>query len=461
MGQSLSPDGKKLCAAIGSQFDRGGKVWDLDSGAEIISWKATTVDSVAWSGDGKWIASSENNTVVLRKSANGDVYKTLGLSLASRIAITHDGRKVAAAGSDGVTRVWDVASEKLIASYDQGSGRGCVAFSPDGQRLAASADGVVQIFDLTAKLPTQPETVVLPKTTAPALPLDLPPHTGSTPALGFSPDGTRVVTGDTKVARVWDAKSGKELFKLDAPGSQFRAAFSTTGRMLTLSNSESGIRLWDAATGKPLPALPALKGAVREAVFTPDGKRVVCADATGAISVFDLATGKQISSVAAFDPKLFLNGYAISPDGSKVCYGLGKSPDWAVTIWDVEKSKIVLSTPAQEKAIWSVAWSGDGQWIVSGGVDQIVTVWNADNGKLHKTLTGPEKTVARVAITRDGGRVAANCFDGVVRVWDVGKGKVVESFQFDNPGTGNVAFTPDEQRMAGSAPGVVRIWELP
>ena len=36
---------------------------------------------------------------------------------------------------------------------------------------------------------------------------------------------------------------------------------------------------------------------------------------------------------------------------------LTSSQDWSVTIWDVEKSKVVLTTPTQEKAIWAVAWN--------------------------------------------------------------------------------------------------------
>jgi WD40 repeat protein/tRNA A-37 threonylcarbamoyl transferase component Bud32 len=292
-------------------------------------------------------------------------------------------------------------------------------------------------------------------------PRRLLPHTAGVLALGFSPDGTRLVTGDGKLARVWDSRTGDFQFTLDVAGTTYRAAFSATDRLLTLSNKEPAVRLWDAATGKALTPLPELADAVLEAVFTPDGKRVVCADKSGALTVFDVAEGQKLGSAAAFDPKLVFNGLAISPDGTKACFGLGRSPTWSVKVWDLERSRFVLSTPTQEKAVWGVAWSGNGKWIASGGLDQLVTVWDAATGVPRQTLRGAGKQVARVAIDRHGGRVAATCFDGVLRVWDVETGQVSHAFTFANAGTGGVAFSPDGRRLAGAAPGVVQVFDLP
>ena len=202
-------------------------------------------------------------------------------------------------------------------------------------------------------------------------------------------------------------------------------------------------------------------GQILEALFTPDGKRVITAHSTGFITVFDADKQTIIKSFAAFDPKLVQNGMAISPDGKRVCSAVGKGSEWFVKIWDLEAGTEIKSWLASDKPEWSVAWSADGKWIVSGGVDQKVKVWDADTGKLHKSLTGPEKTVARVAINREGNRVAATCFDGIVRVWNPMTGSLVKTFNMEGTGTGNVAFSPDGKRLAASAPGIVRIWDLP
>ncbi len=466
---AVSPDGNRVCVGLGIGSEWSGKIWDLSSGTPVASWKAGVIYSVAWSPDGKSIASAEADRQLFIRDAATGLPRTVipvnqsSSTTASAVAYGRDSNTVAIVCFNGTVEVWDLGAKKIVFARKLDPteiGPGAATFSPDGKRLAASAPGIVRIWDL-------PSSIVLPRPNAMSGEIAVPsslrqiiPQTGSVLALGFSPDSARLVVGDTKVVRVWDARTAREVFTLNVPGNQFRASYSTAGHILSLSNSEFTVRLWDAATGKPLPALPTLQGAVREAVFSPDGKRVVCADATGAFSVLDLPSNKLTRSAVAFDPKHILNGFAISPDGRKVCFGTGKSPDWSVKVWDLEQNKVVLSTPSQEKPVWSVAWSADGKWIASGGVDQSVKVWHADTGKLHKTLAGATKTVARVAIHPDNHRIAATCFDGVVRVWEVGTGQVVESFTFENPGIGNVVFSPDGQRLAASAPGAVKIWEL-
>jgi WD40 repeat protein len=91
--------------------------------------------------------------------------------------------------------------------------------------------------------------------------------------------------------------------------------------------------------------------------------------------------------------------------------------------------------------------------------DQTDKVWYADNGILHKTLTGATKTLSRVAIHRDNNRIAASCFDGIVRVWDLATGKVLKTFELG--ATGSVVISPDGNKLAASATGVMRIWDMP
>lgn len=331
------------------------------------------------------------------------------------------------------------------------------SFSADGSRVVTGNGGMTaKVWDSRLAVWEPPAT---PKRVSPEVPSRLLAHTGTPLALNFNGDGSRLITGDTKTARIWDAKSGKELFALAVPGPIIRAQFSE-GRILTKCDREAVLRLSDAKTGKHLAYIHPNKGLMREVMFTPDGKRVVALDTTGALTVFG-PDGKPITSFAAFDPKLMLNGLAISPDGKKACAAIGKGNEWSVKVWNLEAGKEATSWAASDKPVWGIDWSADGKWIVSGGVDRTGKVWHADTGKLSKTLTGPEKNVARVAITRDGSRVAATCFDGVVRVWDVGSGKSAASFVFETPGTGNVAFSPDGKRLAASGPGVVKVLELP
>jgi WD40 repeat protein len=78
-----------------------------------------------------------------------------------------------------------------------------VAFSPDGQRIAAGGpiDGTVKVWDTQTGQDK----------------LTLKGHTGSVTGVAFSPDGQRIVSGSLDgTVRVWDAPPVAEKAKVPA-----------------------------------------------------------------------------------------------------------------------------------------------------------------------------------------------------------------------------------------------------
>jgi RNA polymerase sigma factor (sigma-70 family) len=172
---ALSPDGK-TAAGAGVRFgarDRGSvKVWDVSSGELIqalpTSAEATTYNSIAFLGDGKWIAAAgscwdggkhpEAGKVVVWDVETGKVKQELtepDMGDAQLVALSLDGKQVAAGGGrrETTVRVWDTQTGKLnhrlnalddVLDYLEG-----LAFSPDGKTLATagSKDGKVLLWD--------------------------------------------------------------------------------------------------------------------------------------------------------------------------------------------------------------------------------------------------------------------------------------------------------------------------
>src|SRR5262249_15046158 len=97
----------------------------------------------------------------------------------------------------------------------------------------------------------------------------------------FSPDGTRIVTGGSRVegkgmkgvATVWDAKTGTALVEVNGlPDSVLSVAFSPDGkRFFTVPVWGGPAKACDASTGKEVPgaAIPDMK---RTARLSPDGR---------------------------------------------------------------------------------------------------------------------------------------------------------------------------------------------
>ncbi|RIK01687.1 MAG: hypothetical protein DCC46_01205, partial [Armatimonadetes bacterium] len=101
-------------------------------------------------------------------------------------------------------------------------------------------------------------------------------HSSNVERAAFSPDGTRIVTASYDgTARVWDARTGKELLKLEGHSREiYDAAFSPDGTRIVTASDDGTARVWDAQTGKELLKIEDhsfRSFMVASAAFSPDG----------------------------------------------------------------------------------------------------------------------------------------------------------------------------------------------
>jgi WD40 repeat protein len=149
------------------------------------------------------------------------------------VAFSPDGQQLAAGCNDGVVRVWKVAhlDEAPLALPASNRVVGSVAFSQDGQQLAAGCDdGVVRVWD------------------APNFKKALPLLAGVVGAgsMAFSPDGQRLAApGEDGMMRIWDARGGQEVLSLEGLPRYPSGMFSSDGFLLALGGINE-VLLFDA-----------------------------------------------------------------------------------------------------------------------------------------------------------------------------------------------------------------------
>ena len=137
-----------------------------------------------------------------------------------------------------------------------------------------------------------------------------------------------------------------------------------------------------------------------------------------------------------------------------------------------------LTLDVGNKSVNSVAFSPDGNWVVSAASlatawnestdsDAIFDIWDQATGQRRKTLPGTKGKIFSVAVSKDGNRIAAACRRGLVLVWDVESGRSLWTSTEPNLDAMSVAFSPDGQSLAvgygfysQSQTGDVKIWDL-
>ena len=119
-----------------------------------------------------------------------------------------------------------------------------------------------------------------------------------------------------------------------------------------------------------------------------------------------------------------------------------------------------LTLVGHADAVWSVAFSPDGQRLASGSLDRTVKIWDSATGKELFTLKGHAGWVTSVAFSPDGQRLASASSDQTVKLWDSATGKELLALKGHAGPVSSVAFSPNGQRLASASNDqTVKIWD--
>jgi WD40 repeat protein len=468
---AFSADGKLIATGSG---DNTVRLWS-PSGQSLQTLEGQW--SPSFSPDDNTLATASKDNTVKLWSRKGTLLRTLpGHSdLVYRVKFSPNGKVIASSSRDKTVKLWN-QSGQLLRTFrgHRYKGWSVIEFSPDGKVIAStSGDKTVKLWNLDGK-PLQ----------------TLPGHSEKIYGITFSPDGKFIAaaSGDRTV-KLWNL-DGKLWQTLQGHSDEvYSVAFSPSSKTIATASRDTTVILWNLQ-GKLLRTLQGHNNPVRGVVFSSldstlasasEDKTIVLWSRNGTLAntfqdhtgqVWGVAfspDGKLIAS-ASFDKTVKLWnrrgdllfplsghrglvwGVVFSPDGSILA---SASEDKTVKLWN--RSGTLLKTlPHHTAAVRGVAFSPDGQLIASASRDKTVKLWNR-SGTLLKTLPHSD-AVNSVVFSPDGSTLASASEDKTVKLWNL-DGKLLQTLQGHTDKILGVAFSPDGNTLASASDDqTVRLW---
>ena len=419
-----------------------------DLAKSVFTKTFASISSVAFSPDGKFLATSDTNGEIClwREFADGEQLLSITehSSWVRTVAFSPDGQTLVSCSTDRTLKLWNVSTGECLKTLRGHTSRvWCVAFSPDGKTLASSSD------DQTVKL-WNASTGECLKT--------LREHTAGVWGVSFSPDGQTLASGsEDQTLKLWDVGSGQCLSTMQGHTDWVvSVAFSPDGQTLVSGSYDQTVKLWDASTGKCLKTLPGHVSRIWCVAFSPDGKTLASGSENQTVRLWDASTGECLKTLRGHTGRIWC--VAFSSDGKTLVSGCDHQ---TVKLWDVSTGKCLRTSRGYNNGVWSVALSPDGQTLASGCENQTVKLWDVSIGKCRKTLQEHTHRVRTVAFSPDGKTLASGSDDQMVKLWDTRTGKCQKTLRGHTDCIRTVAFSPDGQTLAsGSMDQTVRLWNV-
>ena len=274
-------------------------------------------------------------------------------------------------------------------------------------------------------------------------------------SVALSPTGEQMATaGDDHLVRIWDFKEGKVLRSLVGHGDWVRAvAFGQKGKLLATAGDDRRIRIWDLEKETAKYSIPVSHTVIQTLAFSPNGQLLAAGGFGNEIVLIRMTDGQIDRKLTAPGPDAI--ALAFSPDGSQLA---AAGRNGTIRIWTDKQHTGDLV--GHKRRVRALAYSPNGKQLASAGDEREIWIWDMASAKPVAKL--PKQT-AKPLVLRfcTGDYLASGGSDNMIRIWNLREGCEVFALKGHTGSVTTLVWNPETQTLvSGSFDTTIRVWNL-
>lgn len=425
---AYSPDGKYIASGGRNDVVR---LWEADTGKLVRTFKEHWIWALTFSPDGKYLATGGANKIarLWDVESGKELFQMRGHKASIKaVTISRDNGTLLTAGDDNTIRLWRVGDGSQVAVVEGHTfGVNAVAVAPNVKNWASgSTDRTLRIWENPRAVMHAPSAIQ---------------------ALAYFPDSKTVISaGDDGFIRTWDIATAKEIRAWKGhTGTINHLLLSADGKTLVTGGSDKMVRIWDVTMRTEIRSMQRRQGDCDALAMSADGKFIAAGGSNNTVHRWEIATGNELQN-AAPTAEGAITGMACSADGNLVAAAYSTNQVQLIDLNSGKERHRLICGPDDAEVL--VAFAPDGKAVATASAPDTIVLWDTATGKEKQRLVLPERDEVRCLSYSPGGEfLAVGYTGGGLRIWDVAAGKVVKNVPFPR-GAVAVAYARDGKTLA-------------
>lgn len=429
--------------------------WSL-SGEILESFIAhqDDVEALAISKDEKLLLSgSKDSTAILWNLENGEVIKQIRhKAKVWSVAFSPTSNDFTIATADNIAYLYNQQGDERKAFYGHQGDIEAVAFSPDGKSiLTASWDNTIKLWDVETAEDIQSLRIsYITSDTATAKKQEF--AAGINDA-ALSPNGKYVVSVSDKVATLWSVEGNEEESLTRHQQKIKTVAFSPDSKYILTGSQDKSAILWKT-NGEFVKSFSHGK-IVNDVAFSPDGKHFATSSQDYKVRIWSLDGLDTAPTILSNSPRYQSITFSTDRLGQ---YLVGGTSDGYVDIWDW-RNNTKRQFRYQRARINAIAMSPDNHQILIGakGVALLWDTMNLQTPVARFEGHDPDRDLHSVAFSPDGQYIITTSGDHTAKVWDL-KGHELTTIYHDGAVTAGQFSRKQDRILTAAKDGQAKLW---